>query len=370
MSNQGFDHDPLTGEVMPQGPQRMAPEGGEVAIASFGSIITAQKVAVARDDKKVMAKLRVLCGMAGSKYVYSWPVKDRKNKRETTVEGPTIKLANDLARTYGNCVVDVRAFDEGTHTMFYARFVDLETGYSYTRPFRQRKDQKTGMRDSARAADIVFQIGASKAIRNCVVNALSTFVDYMMDESKKNLLLWCENNEERAREYITKTREKYDIELPRIEAVVGRKEADWILRDIARVMMEMRGLEDGMVSPADLYPTDADAEEMMAEKGAAKLDRLAEDADKEKEPEAKPAAKKAAKKAPTKKAAKKAAAKETEPEPGPAEPDPENEPRHNESTQDDPHAPEEPEPEAEADDTEEDTDDDDDDGVSLFGDDS
>ncbi len=338
-------HDPLTGEIMAPHPTGQA--AGEVAIQTFGSVITAQKVAVKRDDKQVLAKLRVLCGMAGPKYVYSWPVKDNKNKRTTMIEGPTIKLANDLARTYGNCAVDVRAIDEGTHVMFYARFVDYETGFSYTRPFRQRKEQKTGMKDQGRAEDIIFQIGASKAIRNCVVNALSTFVEYMVEESKKNLLTWVENNKEKALEYVETTREKHNIELPRIEAVVGRKQSDWVIRDLSRVMMEMRGLEDGMSSAQDLYPTEEDAKTVTAEKGAAKLDKLAEDEN----PEPKP---KAAKK-PAKKAAKKAAAKKPEPESEPGEQASEPEP------------PEEVVPETEAPDPEPEIDGDVD---TLFGDDS
>ncbi len=361
---QSFDQDPMTGEIMPREIQQSAPPpGGAVSIATFGSVITAQKVAVERNDVKIMAKLRVLCGIAGQRYVYSWPVKDRKNRRETIIEGPTVKLANDLFRTYGNCGYDVRVIDDGTHIIFYGRFTDYESGASYERPFRQRKEQNTGMKDAARAADMIFQIGASKCFRNCIVNMLSTHVDYMLEESKKKLVEYVKDNPDKVMGYIEKIRDRFNIELPRIEAVVGRKQDDWLTRDLARVMMEMRGLEDGMASANDLYPTDADAEEVMAEKGAAKLDKLADD--NAETPEPKPAAKKAAKKAPAKKAAKKAAAKKPEPEPEHEDVRSEGE-AETESPEPEPETEEAPE----ADDTEEEEPEEGDDGPPLFGEDS
>jgi pyruvate/2-oxoglutarate dehydrogenase complex dihydrolipoamide acyltransferase (E2) component len=248
----------------------LTPGQGEMLVHSFGSVVTAQKVAVARDHAKILQKLKMLCAMAGDKYVYSWPTQDRENKRETMVEGPTIKLANDLAREFGNCVVDIRAFDQSDHILFYARFTDLETGYSMTRPFQQRKSQSIGMRDRRRAADLVFQIGASKAIRNVIVNALSTYSDFMVDEAKKGMLDWIESHGPKANQYIDNMMAEFQIAQKRIEAVIGRKRADWNVRDIARVLAELHGLEDGFMGPDDLYPSAEKAAEIEAAKAAKK----------------------------------------------------------------------------------------------------
>ena len=236
-----------------------APATGELMVSSFGGVITAQRVAVPRNEVAIRRKLAALCAAAGERYIYSWPVRDRANRRTTTVQGPTIKLANDLARTYGNCVIDVRALDHPTFTMFYARFTDLESGYALVRAFRQRKDQDTGMRDIGRAEDIVFQIGQSKAIRNVVVNALASHVDFMVEEAEKNLLAMIENNREKAEDFIDRAAERYNIDMARIEAVVGRAKKKWTLRDVARVFSELRGISEGLTAADDIYPSEEDA---------------------------------------------------------------------------------------------------------------
>ena len=296
------------------------PDSGSLAVTTFGGVITAQRVAVPRNHNRIKQTLAALCAMSGEQYVYSWNVKDRRNRREQTIEGPTIKLANDLAREYGNCVVDVRALDEaGGHTMFYARFTDLETGFAMVRAFRQRRGQDMGMRNQGRADDIVFQIGQSKAIRNVVVNALSTYVDYMMEESKNNLLGKIENNRDKAEAFVDKVATQYVIAMERVEAVVGRVRKKWTVRDLARVYSEMRGIAEGMSHPDDIYPSAEDAKVVMDQK--TKLDDIAGEEGKGEGQEGagaadpKPKPKAAAKKAtPKKPAAKPAAAGNTEPQ--------------------------------------------------------
>lgn len=245
---------------------------GDLAINSFGGVITAQRVAVPRNHNQIIQRLKALCAMAGDGYVYSWSVKDRKNNREQIVEGPTIKLANDLARTYGNNQIDVRVQRDGDWLVIYARFTDLETGYSYTRPFQQRLSQDTGMKDAERRMDMVFQIGVSKAIRNVVVNALSTFADFMVEESKNNLIAKVQENPDKANGFIDKVLDRFEINVGRVEAVIGRKRDKWTVRDLARVYSEMRGLVDGMTVADEIYPTDEAAKEVMTAKQADKAD--------------------------------------------------------------------------------------------------
>ena len=303
-----------------------APSDGSTAVSTFGSIITAQRVAVERDESRVLQRLKTLCAMNAHRYIYSWAVKDKRNRREVTISGGTIKMANDLARSYGNCVVDIRAFDHRDHWLFYARFVDLETGYSLTRPFQQRKSQDmgTGM-DAERRRDMTFQIGASKAIRNVVLNALDAYAEFMKEECENKLLSWIENNADKANAWISQMLQKHEINLPRIEAVVGRPRAKWTVRDVARVMTELRGVEDGMQSAEDLYPSDQDAAAVTAEKEKAKAEAAAAaEPEKPKPEKRKPTAKKAAaKKAPAKKPEPKP---EPEPEPEPEESDDDGEP--------------------------------------------
>lgn len=220
--------------------------------------VTAQDVAVKRDMADVMRQIKALAEASGEDYVYRIPFKDHKTGRTTNAEGPTIKLANDLARIFGNCQVDIREVDEGDAWIFYARFTDLQSGFNITRPFRQRKGQGTGMKDDERRLDSVYQIGASKAIRNVVVNALQTLSDYAVREAKSGLKKRIEGKPEEARKWIRGKLQDMGIAENRVTPVVGRSPDNWTVPDMARLYSEVRSIEDGMAVAEDLYPS-ADA---------------------------------------------------------------------------------------------------------------
>lgn len=250
--------------------------------------MTAQPCNRYRDLERVYAQIKVLCGSQGDRYLYSWEANDKKNRRKVLVEGPTIKMANDILRTYGNCFAGVIETIETPEAWeFRAIFIDYETGFNMMRSFRQRRSQATGMRDTAREEDMIFQIGQSKAIRNVTVNALSSLCDFAAEEAKKRLVAWVKDNPQKAQDYIDRVTEKFDIDVARIEAVVGRKRKDWTVPNIARVVMELRGIDEGMQMVDDVYPSKEDAEEVMAEKrakeAAEKADAKTSDSDKKRQ---------------------------------------------------------------------------------------
>lgn len=214
----------------------------------------AMAVAVHRDEAKVLQRLKTLAAAAGENFYYRYPVKNRKTGETEWIEGPTIKLANDLARIYGNCETDVRVQDLGEHWIFYSRFIDLESGYSLTRPFQQRKSaSKIGGTDDERRLDISFQIGASKAIRNVIVNALQTFADFAFDEAKNALV---DRIGKRLDDYRARTAEQVSkhVDLARVEAVVGRVKSDWLAPDIAKIIAMMKAVSDGMATIDETFP--------------------------------------------------------------------------------------------------------------------
>jgi hypothetical protein len=257
-----------------------APKLGEVMPAGIGhnsglpAVFGAQAVAVHRDESRILQKLKVLASAAGDDWYYRFPVKDNKTGKTSWIEGPSIKLANDLARLYGNCEVDCRAQDMGNVVLFHARFVDLETGYALTRPFQQRKGaSKLGGGDEGRRDDITFQIGASKAIRNVVVNALQTFSDFAFAEAKealvdkigKDIVKWRDRTVERM---------GAQIDIKRVEAVIGRPSKDWLAPDVARIIAMGKAIADGMATWDESFPSlGAVAEQQSAAKT---LDNFAE----------------------------------------------------------------------------------------------
>lgn len=207
-----------------------------------------------RSYARILERLKVLANAAGERWVYGWDVNDRRRNRKVHIEGPTIKCANAVVREYGNVAVDVRVAEQGEHYMFYARLVDLESGSNWTRAYQQRKGQEIGMEDAQRAADIVFQIGQSKAIRNVVVNALSDIVEYCVEEAKKAIIGKVAKDPEGARKAILEALERRGIDRRRVEAVYGRTAANWTNPDMARIYTELRSVQENMVLPDDVWP--------------------------------------------------------------------------------------------------------------------
>jgi hypothetical protein len=216
-------------------------------------VIGAQHVAVQRDEKKIADRVRMMAAAAGDNWYYRYPVQKKGGGTEY-IEGPTIKLANDLARIYGNCEVETRVTDLGDSWLIYARFTDYESGFSMTRPFQQRKSQRGMRTGDERALDIAFQIGASKAIRNVVVNSLQTFADFAFQEARNALV---DKVGKSLEHYRTRTQERLkeeNIDVRRAEHVIGRAAKNWTAPDVARVIAMLRSVSDGMNTVDETFP--------------------------------------------------------------------------------------------------------------------
>jgi hypothetical protein len=234
-------------------PPATIPAAGLLDAGGGARVVGAQKLAVMRDEARVLQRLAMLAARAGEDWYYRWPVKEKKTGKITWVEGPSIKLANDLARLYGNCEVETRVVDLGDTWLIYARFTDYETGYSLTRPFQQRKSQRTMGDDADRQRDIAFQIGCSKAIRNVTTNALQTFADYAFEEAKGSLI---DKIGRDLAKWRAKTIDKLEVKLDirRAEAVMGRPAAEWLAPDVAQVIAMMKAVSDGMATMDETFP--------------------------------------------------------------------------------------------------------------------
>lgn len=229
---------------------------GELAIVSplpVPQVITARRVDVVRDERRILDRIKALAAAAGDRWYYRWEAKDNRRGGVNWVEGLTITGANAVLFEYGNCEVSVDFADIGSHYMFRARLVDYERGVALTRLFQQRKSQKTFKTDAERQADIVFQIGQSKAIRNVITDGLQTFCDYALEEAKHSLVDKIGKNIEAWRERAIE-RVSAHVDVKRVEAVLGRKAKDWLAPDIARVIERMKAVAEGMATLDETFP--------------------------------------------------------------------------------------------------------------------
>jgi hypothetical protein len=217
-------------------------------------VVGAQQVAVHRDEQKILEKIKVLASAAGSDWYYRFPVKT-KGGGQDWIEGQSIKLANDIARLYGNCEVDTRVTDLGDSWLIYARFTDYETGFTMTRPFQQRKGQRGMRTENDRALDINLQIGASKAIRNVIVNSLQSVADFALEEARNALIEKVGKQLENYRKRTTERLKQMQIDMQRVEHVVGRSVAKWTAPDVAKVIAMIQSINDGMTTADDTFPS-------------------------------------------------------------------------------------------------------------------
>lgn len=130
--------------------------------------VTAMAVQRPRNLINVIKAIEQEAELSGELFYYGWGSgKDR-------IEGASVKLANACFRHFGNCSIEMGPVQDLPDSwIFTAYFIDLETGSTLPRQFRQSKKWVVyGKHDEARKEDIRFQIGQSKALRNLILNAV------------------------------------------------------------------------------------------------------------------------------------------------------------------------------------------------------
>lgn len=257
MSDDGFVDlvEPRT--MAPMLAPELPPEGGGMMITASSGYVTAQKIAVPREYGRIFSQITQLAAAAGHDWFYAWPTKN-KDGSTGEVAGLTVKGANAVARLFGNNHLGVSSVQESaTHWIIKAQFVDLETGFTYERPFRQRRSQAAGKKMEAdRAEDIAFQIGCSKAIRNCVTNAVPTESQHAFDEARRSLVDKIGNKLPEWKARCVQRLSELKVDLKRVERQMGKPVDNWVARDVAKLVAQITAIFDGMATPDDIWPVE------------------------------------------------------------------------------------------------------------------
>lgn len=238
-------------EVKDMGDYGNLPETGLMQTKSPYS--TAVQVVKPRDLNKVESRCVAEAARAGDEFYYSW------SQGGSIIEGNTVGAALMMVRNWGNCAVDVRVQELPTSYVFYGAFIDLETGFNLVRPFKMSKQspknkQGRDIYSGERGKDIIFQIGASKAIRNVTLNAIPKWLtEKVLDTAKKNIIGQIEKmGKEKAIDKVVKKAEALKIPFDRIEANYGKK-SSWDIDKIVAVMGAIRSVEDGLESMEEVF---------------------------------------------------------------------------------------------------------------------
>lgn len=215
---------------------------------------TAVHVIKPRVLQDVLRKCLEEAAIAGEDFYYSW------KQGGEIIEGPTVGAATAMVRNFGNCAVDCRVEEQAGSYLYYAAFIDLETGFNLVRPFRQNKQSPkkkdgTDTYKGERGADIIFQIGTSKATRNVALNAIPKWlVSKVLDKAKENVTQKISDmGIEKARAMVSKKAQAIGITIERIAMIYG-KEPSWDIEAIVQISSALRAIEDGQETIDSLFP--------------------------------------------------------------------------------------------------------------------
>jgi hypothetical protein len=255
---------PFSGEMMPMetGSDKILGEGKALQKVETG-YTTAVVVQNPRSLSRVVSNCIEEAELAASSFYYGWEVKGKSGKG--WIEGPTIDLAMCVARNYGNCAIDVNRTETPTHFMMKGVFIDLETGFTCPRLFRQRKKQSLGgkmARDTDRMEDIVFQIGQSKAVRNAIIKAMpSWLIEKMIEKAKESVRRGVGENLAEVRAEVLRFFKQYGISQERVEASIGKEADMWSADHIVNLRGMASALKEQRISADELFPEVVVAEE-------------------------------------------------------------------------------------------------------------
>ena len=234
-------------------------------IQSRTAYTTAMTVIRPRNLNVVVDRCMQEAAIAGDEFYYAW------KQGGSMIEGLTIGAAMSIARNLGNCAIPVTVEETKDTYIFTATFIDLETGFNLQRGFRQNKKSpknKSGkdIYEGERGADIVFQIGQSKAIRNVVTSSIPKWLqNKVMAKAKENVVGKIEQmGKPKATEFVLKKAAALAIPTEILEASFG-KQAGWDTIKLVGISGALRGIEDGFLTVAEAFPSDA-AKDDIAEK--------------------------------------------------------------------------------------------------------
>jgi hypothetical protein len=239
---------------------------GATLVASGVTLIKAenenmQAVSVARprDERKVldgaMEELELVPDLAARNF-YSIPYSETKGSdRKFMVEGPGIKAAMSLARRWGNCVVRGMMVGEDEEKVYLSGvFLDLETNFRVERPFTvskllRRRDGRTEVLREQRLV-MAIQSGASKAIRNAILNGLPDYLIEAYYQRAKSIA--SREAKTKKAEIISKFRE-FGVTPEMLQEHVGHSLDRVTDEEVGELRGIYNAIKDGVAQPTDVF---------------------------------------------------------------------------------------------------------------------
>lgn len=207
------------------------------------------------------------------------------SRGDSKVTGPSIRLAEELARNWGNIdsgVLELEQKNGESTVMAYAW--DLETNTRQTKIFTVRHERKTKKAGIIRLDDPrdIYEMVASQGarrVRACILAVIpGDVVDAAVEKCQQTLINgYSEPLIDRVRKIVAAFDKNFQVSLEMLEKYIGCKAESFSEHDYIRLQNVGRALKDGMAKREDYFEvrtaakstTSKTEEEFMKEFGGA-----------------------------------------------------------------------------------------------------
>lgn len=210
-----------------------------------------------RDEFEAAERIKRACqrrSLAGQA-VYAYP---RGGER---VSGPSIRLAETLAKTWGNIdygIIELEQKDGASEMMAYAW--DLETNTRVTKVFtvEHKRDTKKGsykLTDSRDIYEATANFGARR-MRACILGVIpGDVVDMAVEECKKTMSIGDGRPmQERISQMLSVFKAEFGVTKDRVEEYVGRPAGTYGNEDIILLQGVYKAIKDGQATVESYFP--------------------------------------------------------------------------------------------------------------------
>ncbi len=239
---------------------------GREAMVEVASARAAQEVQAAmvvakkfpRDETKSFNRIMQACKRKAlaEQAIYAYP------RGGETVEGPSIRLAEAMAQSWGNIDFGIIELEQrGGESSIMAYAWDLETNTRQTKIFTvkhlryTRKNGNTSLNDPRDIYEMTANQGARR-LRACILGVIpGDVVDAAVSECEKTM---AGNNGEPLVDRVRKMLaafEEYGVNQPMIETRLGHRLDATTEAELARLRKIFRSLKDNMANVEDFFPS-------------------------------------------------------------------------------------------------------------------
>lgn len=229
------------------------------AVAEVQAAVVAAKQ-MPRDVDRALADMRRSCGQRAlaERAFYNFP------RAGQAITGPSISLARDLARCWGNIqygVAELRRDDDAGISEIQAFAWDVETNTRSAQIFivPHRKDTRGGAKQITDLRDI-YENNANQGarrVREAIFAVLPTwFSEEAQDLCRRTLASGTADEVTQRADYAVTQYGRAGITVDQLEARVGRERTEWTAQDVADLRILYDSLSRREISRDDAFPPD------------------------------------------------------------------------------------------------------------------